>query len=235
MPSQAVPATAPARGGCSGRLLFCSAFALTFAALGIAAVTVFWYGRTFGWRWPSELIAAGGGTWRGRTSDGWDFTLSAPRPGEDAETTVFDYRASALEGAEESTGRLEVTRRGGRLLAVLRGADGGLVRGMDGYTTPDGRLAFGTAWRRADAGPASEDLLRWWATIEAPVPLASSPLDLNRATVGELEAAGLSPRAARSVVQGALWAPFSSVAEAMEAPGLTAGEQAVLRGATVVP
>ncbi|GEM_PF-7091388 len=168
--------------------------------------------------------------WQGRETDGWDFAATAPVAGAQDGQVTYAYSARRTTGEGERRGRLEVSLFGHRVKALLRDEHGKEVRAYDGSLGPEGRVVFGQAWDVGTSGPGAETRVPWWATTEtAPIGMPARPLDLNAASVAELEARGLSPAGARTIVQGRLLTPYETSAEALEAPGLTAADLEVLR------
>jgi hypothetical protein len=94
-------------------------------------------------------------------------------------------------------------------------------------------VVSGTAWDVAADGKA-QTRVSFWATLESAPAALHTTVDLNRVGVAELEAIGFSPRSARTIVHGRLMAPFKDMAEATEAPGLSAAEKTLLAKRGVV-
>jgi hypothetical protein len=173
-----------------------------------------------------------GAAWAGGEADGWDLLATRQGPGADG-AVLYSYEASG-PGGKTRRGTLEVTSGPRHVKAALLGPTGALLRAYDGTFSEDGRVVTGDVWEITADGTRGPRLA-FWATVEssargtAPPP----PLELNRASVLELERAGLSGRSARMVVLARLLQPFRAAAEAAAAPELSAAEKKLLEAGVV--
>lgn len=176
-----------------------------------------------------DIHTHSGSAWSGRDGEGWDFVLYQPRsPGKDH--LSFKYAAQHSRSGCIRMGKMEVSLFGRHLKAELLDERGRVRRGYDGTISEDGALVWGSCWPLPDSSSAGPSRYGWWATIERKLPFPiPSTLALNLASVAQLEAAGLSGRSARTLVEGReLGMPYRSIAEAAKAPGLMKEERKIL-------
>lgn len=183
-----------------------------------------------------------GAVWRGRSGDGWDFVMSEPAISTDG-TIRYRYAATheapddPVHGDHPVTGIVDVTFLGRHMKATLAtwtGSSGGHAsarRSIDATFIPDGRYAYAVG-----SIVHGNSRVAWWATLDAAATVAiPERVDLNTVSVSELEAAGLSARCARSVVEERIfWGQYRSVNEALAAPGLTARNRTWLQSKSYV-
>jgi hypothetical protein len=176
-----------------------------------------------------------GRAWSGREGDGWDFVLSHPRSLA-KDRIAYRYTAQHMRSGRMRKGEMHVTVFGRHMKAELVDARGRVRRGYDGTFSEDGSLAWGSCWPRPESSPGGPKRYGWWATIEnTPSIAAPATLSLNRASVAQLEAVGLSGRSARTLVEGrVLGRSYRSVEEALSAPGLMQQERNRVEGRCVV-
>ena len=176
-----------------------------------------------------------GSAWSGREGDGWDFVLYQPVI-EAEKSVLYRYAAQHARSGRIRSGQMRVTIFGNHLKAELLDSAGQVRRGYDGTLSDDGTIAWGSSWPRPESSPAGPERYGWWATIEKRLPFAApASIDLNHATVAQLEALGLSGRSARTLVEGrVLGGPYRSVQEATGAPGLMVQERKIVEGRCLV-
>lgn len=176
--------------------------------------------------WPAAI--------HGAEADGWDFTLASPT--RTADGLAYAYAAERAAGANRRpaarrTGTARLSFQNHRVKWELTDGQGRLLRMYEGTAPPGGAFFYGAAWDPPDSGPESDHLVGWWGTPERTATVAApATLDLNRATVAQLMAAGISPAGARTLVGARIISGgFADFEDALQAPGLTDDEKARLR------
>lgn len=175
---------------------------------------------------PASRVVA----WHGRYSEEgrvWDLTALEPRELSSG-ATRYEWTERMVGGDAIRRRSVEVSAFGAHLKGTLFDENGEPLRAIEGTIRPDGKfaLAEGVFWN-ADH---PRERVSWWATFETASALSPSDrIDLNRASVAELEASGFSSSSARDIVEGRLsFGRYFSVDEALEAPRLAAGEREIL-------
>ena len=198
-----------------------------------------------------------GKLWHGRI---WldppvDFTLSDPvpsgRPGEvryRAKNVTPEEVRVLLEEYERTTPNppgltksewswtFDVTVFGNHLLADKKAwtpMGPTHVAHYEGTISPDSTFVYGILryLYEKDGKSKAVERVPWWATIEETDQITPpSEVDLNTASVMQLQAIGLSPASARTIAEGRIvWGFYKSLEESLEAPGLTEDEKDILR------
>lgn len=185
---------------------------------------------------PRRLRYVPGLAWQGREWQGtpadpalpvWDFIMYSPRWVDD-QTIAYQYEASRTRSTAERKGTLEIETWNLRFRGVLREEPGSARRVYEGNLLVEGErfLAIGATWVVGAKGPRA----RFWATVEMRMPKAPDRIDYNRTSVGVLEACGISPESARTIVhRRVIGGGFGDLSEVLSLPGLNDLERAILR------
>ena len=154
----------------------------------------------------------------------WSKTRKAVEPQNQTEKLIY-------------AGEVKLAMFSHRFNGLTRGKNG-LIRWFEGIFSSDGTMVCGSTWiiDESNSSTAPPDRVLWWATLESNGNISPiDRVDLNLATVGQLEELGISIMGARSVVEGRLLLKtFKSIAVVLKGPDLTARDKQIIRSRCVV-